>query len=93
MDAVGQSPAALFTGDDRFSTYDSNAFRNSRLPPTPSFSDAAFLGNSQAWAYNSGANTVNGTMSDGRLRPGTRRAAIPSVSTNSPCFAFTGCYD
>jgi len=78
MDAVGQSPAA-FLNDDRFGTYDSNAFRHNRITPSQGFGDA-FLGNNQAWTYNSGANTVNGAMGDGRLRPGApRRTAIPPV--------------
>ncbi|KAK0710780.1 hypothetical protein B0H67DRAFT_601687 [Lasiosphaeris hirsuta] len=78
MDGVGQSPAALFPGDERFGTYDS-AFRHNRLPHTPNFADT-FLGNNQAWAYNSGTNTVNGAMGDNRLRSGARRA-IPSEWT------------
>jgi len=77
MENVNQSQAALYPNDDRFASYDSNAFRHSRLPATPGFSDG-FLGNSQAWAYNAGANTVNGAMGDNRLRSGARRG-IPQV--------------
>ncbi|KAK0651068.1 hypothetical protein B0T16DRAFT_386574 [Cercophora newfieldiana] len=79
MDAVGQSPAGLFPNEDRFASYDSNAFRHNRIAPTPGFGDG-FLGNNQAWAYNSGANTVNGVMGDNRLRSGARRA-IPTEWT------------
>lgn len=81
MDAVGQTPAAIFAAaDDRFGTYDSNAFRHNRIPPTASFAADSFVGNAQAWAYNGGANTVNGVMGDNRLRQGPRRA-IPSEWT------------
>lgn len=79
MDPVSQSPAGLFPNDDRFNSYDSNAFRHNRIGPSPGF-DNNFLGSAQ-WAYNGGANTVNGAMGgDGRMRgPGARRAGIPSV--------------
>ncbi|KAK3387903.1 hypothetical protein B0H63DRAFT_166514 [Podospora didyma] len=80
MEAVGQAPTALF-GDDRFGTYDSNAFRHNRIQPNAGFpADNNNFGNTQAWAYNSGANTVNGAMggdNNNRLRPGARRA-LPS---------------
>lgn len=78
--AVGQPPAAVFAADDRFGSYDSSAFRHSRMQPSPGFS-ADFFGNPQAWGYNSGASTVSGAMGDSRLRPGAaaRRAAIPTV--------------
>jgi RNA recognition motif-containing protein len=79
MDAVGQSPAGLFPNDDRFASYDSNAFRHHRIQPTPGFSDG-FLGNNPAWTFNGGANTVNGVMGDNRLRSGARRA-IPTEWT------------
>ncbi|KAK0625848.1 hypothetical protein B0T14DRAFT_561810 [Immersiella caudata] len=79
MDAVSQSPAGLFPNDDRFASYDSNAFRHNRIPLTPGFNDG-FLGNNQAWAFNGGANTVNGVMGDNRLRSGARRA-IPTEWT------------
>ncbi|KAL2018968.1 hypothetical protein VTK56DRAFT_10193 [Thermocarpiscus australiensis] len=81
MDPAGQAPAALFAGDDRFGSYDSNAFlRHSRVQPTPGFGADGFVGNTQAWTYNSGANTVTGALGDGRLRPGARRA-IPAEWT------------
>ncbi|KAL2155635.1 hypothetical protein VTH82DRAFT_377 [Thermothelomyces myriococcoides] len=74
MDPAGQAPTGLFSSDDRFSSYDSNAFRHNRLQPSPGFSTDNFVGNSQAWAYNSGASTVTGALGEGRLRPGARRA-------------------
>jgi hypothetical protein len=86
MDPVGQAPAALFAADDRFGSYDSNAFRHNRMQPTPGFAADGFGGNAQAWAYNSGASTVTGVGGDGRLRPGARRA-IPTV--RSPLFPLT----
>ncbi|KAK5651969.1 hypothetical protein OQA88_11512 [Cercophora sp. LCS_1] len=80
MDPAGQSPAGLFPNDDRFNSYDSNAFRHNRIVPSPGF-DNGFLGGAQ-WPYNGGANTVNGAMGgDSRMRPGARRAAIPSEWT------------
>ncbi|KAL2128491.1 hypothetical protein VTI74DRAFT_7594 [Chaetomium olivicolor] len=80
IDAVGQAPTALFASDERFGTYDSAAFRHNRMQPSPSFGADSFIGNAQAWAYNSGANTVSGALGDGRLRPGARRA-IPTEWT------------
>ncbi|KAK4096589.1 hypothetical protein N658DRAFT_346839 [Parathielavia hyrcaniae] len=77
MDPVSQAPTALFATDDRFNTYDSNAFRHSRMQPSPGFGADNFMGNAQAWAYNSGASTVTGALGEGRLRSGARRAAIP----------------
>lgn len=80
MDPVGQAPpTALFAADDRFGSYDSSAFRHNRMQPSPGFAADGFIGNAQAWAYNSGASTVTGALGDGRLRPGARRAAIPTV--------------
>ncbi|GAB1313696.1 Peptidyl-prolyl cis-trans isomerase pin4 [Madurella fahalii] len=79
MDSVGQAPTALFAGDDRFGTYDSNAFRHNRVQPTPGFGAEGFMGNNQGWTY-TGASTVTGALGDGRLRPGARRA-IPAEWT------------
>lgn len=81
MDPAGQAPTALFASDDRFGTYDSSAFRHNRVQPTPGFGADGFMGNNQAWAYNSGASTVTGALGDGRLRPGARRA-IPAVGSH-----------
>ena len=78
MDPAGQAPTALFATDDRFGSYDSNAFRHNRMQPSPGFAGDNFIGNAQAWAYNSGASTVTGAMGEGRLRSGARRA-IPQV--------------
>ncbi len=80
MDPVGQAPTALFATDDRFGSYDSNAFRHNRMQPTPGFGADTFVGNAQAWGYNSGANTVTGALGEGRLRQGARRA-IPQVGS------------
>lgn len=79
MDPVGQAPTALFATDDRFGSYDSNAFRHNRMQPSPGFAADNFMGSAQAWAYNSGASTVTGALGEGRLRQGARRA-IPQVS-------------
>ncbi|KAM7199769.1 hypothetical protein V8F20_005639 [Naviculisporaceae sp. PSN 640] len=81
MDSMGPTSAGLFPGggDDRFGSYDSNAFRHNRIQPSPGFDN--FVANNQAWAYNSGANTVNGALGDGRIRQGGRRAAIPTEWT------------
>ncbi|KAL2116251.1 hypothetical protein VTJ04DRAFT_8418 [Mycothermus thermophilus] len=74
MDPIGQAPAPpLFAADDRFGTYDGSAFRHNRMQPTAPFPTDGFLGNAQAWPYNSGANTVSGALGEGRLRPGARR--------------------
>jgi RNA recognition motif-containing protein len=80
MDPAGQPPTALFTADDRFGSYDGNAFRHNRMQPSPGFVADNFMGNAQAWAYNSGASTVTGALGDGRLRSGARRA-IPQEWT------------
>ncbi|KAK4239215.1 hypothetical protein C8A03DRAFT_14366 [Achaetomium macrosporum] len=77
MDPVSQAPTALFATDDRFGTYDAGVFRHNRMQPTPGFGADGFMGNSQPWTYNSGANTVTGALGEGRLRPGARRGAIP----------------
>ncbi|KAG7285631.1 hypothetical protein NEMBOFW57_010260 [Staphylotrichum longicolle] len=82
MDPVGQAPTALFAADDRFGSYDSNAFRHNRMQPSPGFAADNFMGNAQAWAYNSGASTVTGALGEGRLRQGARRA-IPQEWTMS----------
>ncbi|KAL2174427.1 uncharacterized protein P884DRAFT_209017 [Thermothelomyces heterothallicus CBS 202.75] len=74
MDPASQAPTGLFSTDDRFGSYDSNAFRHNRLQPSPGFAADNFVGNSQAWAYNSGASTVTGALGEGRLRAGARRA-------------------
>jgi hypothetical protein len=50
------------------------------MQPSPGFAADNFMGNAQAWAYNSGANTVTGAMGESRLRPGARRA-IPQVGS------------
>ena len=78
MDPVGQAPAALFANDERFGSYDSSAFRHNRVQASPGFGADGFMGNNQAWAYNSGASTVTGALGDSRLRAGARRA-IPTV--------------
>lgn len=79
-DPVAQAPTAFFAGDDRFASYDTNAFRHSNRvqQPTPGFGADGFIGGNPAWAYTSGASTVTGALGDGRLRPGARRA-IPAV--------------
>lgn len=78
MDPTAHAPTALFAADDRFGSYDGNAFRHNRMQPSPGFAADNFMGNAQAWAYNSGASTVTGALGDGRLRSGARRA-IPQV--------------
>ena len=79
MDPVGQAPtSSLFATDDRFGSYDSNAFRRGGMQP-PGFAADSFIGNAQAWGYNSGSSTVTGALGEGRLRQGARRA-IPQVS-------------
>ncbi|KAK1761546.1 RNA-binding post-transcriptional regulator cip2 [Echria macrotheca] len=82
MDAVGQSPVTMYPPDDRFGTYDSNAFKYNRSTPTAAGFADNFLGNNQAWAYNAGANTVNGAMGDGRLRAGPLRRTLPTEWMN-----------
>jgi hypothetical protein len=87
IDPVGPAPASLFATDDRFGSYDSGAFRRGGMQP-PGFTADSFIGNAQAWGYNSGASTVTGALGEGRLRQGARRA-IPQVSlvsllTSSP---------
>lgn len=80
MDSQQAPPPALFPSDDRFSSYDNNNSINSlrhNRAPMQAFGTENLMGNAQAWAYN-GANTVNGAMGDGRLRGGSRRAALPS---------------
>ncbi|KAK4216460.1 RNA-binding post-transcriptional regulator cip2 [Rhypophila decipiens] len=82
MESMGPTSAGLFPGggDDRFGTYDSSSFRHNRIQPSPGFDN--FVANNSAWQYNnSGANTVNGPLGDGRIRPGGRRAAIPTEWT------------
>ncbi|KAK3950581.1 hypothetical protein QBC32DRAFT_371839 [Pseudoneurospora amorphoporcata] len=75
MEAIGQPSAALFAAaDDRFASYDNAAFRHNRLQPAAAFATDSFIGNNQAWAYNAGANTVNGALGDNRVRNGGRRA-------------------
>ncbi|EGO56871.1 hypothetical protein NEUTE1DRAFT_84419 [Neurospora tetrasperma FGSC 2508] len=77
MEAIGQPSAALFAAaaaDDRFASYDNAAFRHNRLQPAAAFATDSFNGNNQAWAYNAGANTVNGALGDNRVRNGGRRA-------------------
>ncbi|KAK3935153.1 hypothetical protein QBC46DRAFT_272390 [Diplogelasinospora grovesii] len=83
MDNIGQTPALFAAaGDDRFGSYDGNAFRHNRIQAASGFAAENFTANTQSWAYNSGANTVNGAMGDSnRLRPGPRRAGIPSEWT------------
>lgn len=79
MEAIGQPSAALFAAaDDRFASYDNAAFRHNRLQPAAAFATDSFIGNNQAWAYNAGANTVNGALGDNRVRNGGRRA-LPTV--------------
>lgn len=78
MEAIGQPSAALFAADDRFNSYDNAAFRHNRLQPAAAFATDSFIGNNQAWAYNAGANTVNGALGDNRVRNGGRRA-LPTV--------------
>ncbi|KAK3314489.1 hypothetical protein B0H66DRAFT_481670 [Apodospora peruviana] len=81
MDMIGgQNPHPLFISEDRFPSYDNSSFRQNRMQPTPGFAAEGFGSNTQTWAYNSGANTVNGAMGDNRLRSGARRA-IPSEWT------------
>jgi len=93
MDSIGQS-GALYAAEDRFGSYDTNAFRHNRIQPTPGFATENFSANSQSWAYNSGANTVNGALGgDGRLRSGARRA-LPTVRCDLPlstCSPPLGC--
>ncbi|KAK4183741.1 hypothetical protein QBC35DRAFT_477895 [Podospora australis] len=80
MDTQQPPLPTLFAADDRFSAYDNNSNINSlrhNRALMQTFGTENLMGNAQAWSYN-GANTVNGAMSDGRLRGASRRTALPS---------------
>jgi hypothetical protein len=80
--AAQLSPAQYSTGNDpdRFNTVDASFRHAARTQHNPAYGGDGYLNNNLgSWAYNGGANTVNGAMSESRLRPGARRAVIPAV--------------
>lgn len=92
MEAIGQPSAALFAAaDDRFASYDNGAFRHNRLQPAAAFATDSFIGNNQAWAYNAGANTVNGALGDNREWM-SEQNGLGSQALNTPSTQYSSAF-